>query len=194
MCDDTLRVLLEGALADGRMNGRLPAPGFLDVIEACGLFDLRPRELDLAALFDLADPERRVREAPARTLGRWINDAVALDRLAPLAQSWFEDSGKTRAIIASGMASGRTARGIETALRKYLETRRAQMSRRFLHTAVMLRGDGDRQCDRQREWQREWQSLTASAFGLMNARALKRIPLMEDVICMTIAADTAKLR
>ena len=60
VCADTLRVLLEGALADGRTNGRLPAPGFLDVIEACGLFDLRPRELDVAALFDLADPERRV--------------------------------------------------------------------------------------------------------------------------------------
>ena len=47
---NTLRVLLEGALADGLEHGHLPAPGFLDVIEACNLFDLRPQELDLSAL------------------------------------------------------------------------------------------------------------------------------------------------
>jgi len=62
---DTLRVLLEGALADGLENGQLPAPGFLDVIEACDLFDLRPQELGLQALLDLADPDRKVQGASA---------------------------------------------------------------------------------------------------------------------------------
>ena len=38
----TLRVLLEGALADGLANEYLPAQGFLDVVESCNLFNLRP--------------------------------------------------------------------------------------------------------------------------------------------------------
>jgi hypothetical protein len=177
---DTLRVLLEGALADGLENGCLPAPGFLDVVETCELFDLRPQELDLGALLRLADPDRKIQDASAQALGRWINDDIALDRLAPLADSWFEDTEETRKII----DTGRTERSIETKLWKFLETRRDVWARRFLQTAVMLR-DGERP--------REWKTLTASAHGLMNGRSLKRIPLMEDIMYMTLEADDAKL-
>ncbi len=177
---DTLRVLLEGALADGLEHGHVPAPGFLDVIEACNLFHLRPQELGLQALLDQADPNRKIQDASAQALGRWINDDMALDFLEHLTDSWFEDSEETRAIV----ASGRTARGIETKLWKFLEARRDIWARRFLQTAVMLR-DGDRL--------REWKTLTASAHGLINGRSLKRIPLMEDIVHRTIEADDAKM-
>ncbi len=150
---DTLRVLLEGALADGLANECLPAPGFLDVVESCNLFDLRPQELGLQALLDLADPNRKIQDASAQALGRWINDDMALDFLEPLTDSWFEDSQETREIV----ATGKTARSIETKLWKFLETRRDIWARRFLQTAVMLR-DGDRL--------REWKTLTASAYVL----------------------------
>lgn len=177
---DTLRVLLEGALADGLEHGHLPAPGFLDVIEACNLFDLRPQELGLQALLDLADPDQKIQNATAQALGRWINDDTALDCLEPLIDSWFEDTEETREIV----ATARTARSIETKLWKFLETRRDIWARRLLQTAVMLR-DGDRL--------REWRILTASAYGLMNGRALRRIPLMEDIMYTTIEADDAKM-
>lgn len=176
---DTLRALLEGALADGLENGCLPTPGFLDVIEACNLFDLRPQELGLQALLDLADPERKIQDASAQALGRWINDDAALGRMEPLTDSWFEDTEDTREIV----ATGHTARSIETKLWKFLETRRDVWARRFLQTAVMLR-DGDRL--------RECKTLTASAHGLMNGRVLKRIPLMEDIMYTTIEAAHAK--
>jgi len=174
---DTLRVLLEGALADGLANGHLPDPGFLDVIEACNLFDLRPQELDLPALLHLADPERKIRDASPQALGRWINADVAPEDLT---DSWFENTGETRKII----ATGRTSRGIETRLWKFLETRRDVWARRFLQTAVILR-DGDQL--------REWKTLTASAQGLMNGRALKRIPLMEDIMYATIEAYDSRM-
>ena len=176
----TLRVLLEGALADGVANECLPASGFLDVIEVCNFFDLRPQELGLQSLLNLADPDRKIQDASAQALGRWINDDIALERLEPLTDSWFEDTEETRESI----ASGRTVRSIETRLWKFFETRRDVWARRFLQTAVMLR-DGDRI--------REWKTLTASANGLMSGRALKRIPLMEDIMYMTIEADDAKL-
>ena len=177
---DTLRVLLEGALADGLGHDHLPAPGFLDVIEACNLFDLRPQELDLSALLNLADPDRKIQDASAQALGRWINDDIALDYLEPLTDSWFEDTEDTREIV----ETARTARSIETKLWKFLDTRRDIWARRFLQTAVMLR-DGDRP--------REWKTLTASAHGLQNGRALKRIPLMEDIMYTTIEAADAKM-
>ncbi len=177
---DTLRVLLEGALADGLENGCLPAPGFLDVVEACNLCDLRPQGLDLPALLDLADPDRKIQDASAQALGRWVNDDLALDLLEPLMDSWFEDTEETREII----ATARTPRSIETKLWKSLEARRYIWARRFLQTAVMLR-DGDRL--------REWKTLTASAYGLMKGRALKRIALMEEVMYTTIEASDAKM-
>ena len=173
--DHTLCVLLEGALADGLEHGHLPAPGFLDVIEACNLFDLRPQELGLQALLDLADPNRKIQDASAQALGRWINDDNALDHLEPLTDSWFEDTKETREIV----ATGRTARSIETKTWKFLETRRDIWARRFLQTAVMLR-DGDQL--------REWKTLTASAHGLMSGRSLKRIPLIEDIMYTTLSA------
>ena len=175
-----LRVLLEGALADGLGHDHLPAPGFLDVIEACNLFDLRPQKLDLSALLNLADPDRKIQDASAQALGRWINDDIALDYLEPLTVSWFEDTEDTREIV----ETARTARSIETKLWKFLDTRRDIWARRFLQTAVMLR-DGDRP--------REWKTLTASAHGLLNGRALKRIPLMEDIMYTTIEAADAKM-
>ena len=170
---DTMRVLLEAALADGLENGCLPAPGFLDVIEACNLFDLRPQRLDLPALRTVVDPERKIQDASAQALGRWIYDDVALDLLDPLTDSWFEDTAKTREIV----ARGRTTHSIETQIWKFLETRRDIWARCFLQTALMLR-DGERF--------REWKTLTASAHGLMEGRALKRIPLMEDIMDLTI--------
>ena len=175
---DTLRVLLEGALADGLENGCLPPPEFLDVIEICGLFELRPQELGLPALIDVVDPEQKVRSATEKSLERWINDDEALSRLEHHTRSWFEDTEVTRKIV----AIGRTEGGIEGKLWKFLETRRDIWARRFLQTAVMLK-------DKKRK--REWKTLIASAHGLMEGRALESIPLMEDIMYTTIEAAYA---
>ena len=170
---DTLRVLLEGALADGVDNHCLPAAGFLDVIDACGFLDLRPQELSLEALLGFSDPKRKIQDASPQGLGRWINDDVTLDHLEHLTDSWFEDTEETREIV----ATGRTARSMETKVWNFLEGRRDLWARRFLQTGVMLR-DAERM--------QEWKTLTASAYGLMNGRSLRKIPLMEDIMYATI--------
>jgi hypothetical protein len=176
----TLKLLLEGALADGIVTGCLPAPGILDVLETCKLMDMRPQMLKLQKLMEYVDPERIILDASPQALGRWINSNIALDFLEPLTESWFEDTEETR----NAVATGRTAKSIETKIWKYLDERRDIWARRFLQTAAMLR-DADRP--------REWQTLTASAFSLMNGRSLKRIPLMEDIMCTTIEAADAQM-
>ena len=177
---DTLCLLLEGALADGVNNRCLPAPGFLDIVEACGQYNLHPQELSLESLLDFSDSERKILDASPQALGRWINDDVALSRLRSLTGSWFEDTEETRKIIMSRGA----ARTKETKIWNYLESRRDLWARRFLQTAVMLR-DAERL--------RDWTTLTASAHGLMNERPLKRIPLMEGIAYTTIEAGNSQM-
>lgn len=169
----TLQSLLEGALHDGLDHDCLPAPGILDIIEACHLSALRPQQVNLDTLFDLADPERMIRDGSPQGLGRWINDSVALDCMSHLTESWFEDNREIREI----MASGRTRHGTEAAIWNFLESRREPWARRFLQAATLLRDD---------QRTREWKTLTASAHGLVSGRALKRIPLMKDIMQITI--------
>lgn len=171
----TLEVLLEAAIADGVENDCPPAPGILDIMETCDLYGLRPQVLSLQKLLEFVDPERKIQDASPQALGRWINNDMVLDFLEPLTDSWFEDSQETRKVI----ATARTPRSTETGIWNYLETRRTVWAKRFLQTAAMLK-DADRP--------REWQTLTASAYGLMNNRPLKRIPLMKDIVELTIEA------
>jgi len=173
----TLEILLEAAIADGIENNCLPAPGILDIMETCDLYNLRPQALTLQDLLEFVDPEHKIQDASPQALGRWINNDIALDFLEPFTDSWFEDNQETRKII----STARTPRSAKTGIWKYLETRRTLWAKRFLQTAAMLK-DADRP--------REWQTLTASAYGLMTNRPLKRIPLMEDIVEITIdAAD-----
>ncbi len=176
----TLGLLLEGALADGITNGCLPAPGILDVLETCDLLDIRPQMLGLQELLEYVDPEHKVQKASAQTLGRWINSDIALDLLEPLTDSWFEDTEETR----NAIATSRMGYSIETKIWKYLEGRRDIWARRFLQTAAVLH-DAERL--------REWQTLTASAYGLMTGRPLKRIPLMKGIAYLTIEAGDAQM-
>ena len=171
----TLQILLEAALADGVENGKIPAPGILDVLEICNLLNLRPQITEISKLLDFVDPGKMIKNATPQALGRWINDELALDLLHPLTDSWFEDTEETRKIV----ATGRTPRSIETKIWKFLERRRDLWARRFLQTAMMLR-DAERL--------NEWETLTASAYGLMSGRSLKRIPLMDGIAYTTIKA------
>ena len=91
----TLKLLLEGALADGIANACLPAPGILAVLETCDLMDIRPQILGLQDLLEYVDPEHKIQKASPQTLGRWINSDTALDFLEPLTDSWFEDTEET---------------------------------------------------------------------------------------------------
>lgn len=171
----TLRILLEAAIADGVENNCPPAPGILDIMETCDLYNLRPQALSLQDLLEFVDPEHKIQDASPQALGRWINNDIALDFLEPFTDSWFEDSQETRKVLSTAS----NMRAAKTGIWKYLETRRAIWAKRFLQTAAMLK-DADRP--------REWQTLTASAYGLMNNRPLRRIPLMEDIMEITIDA------
>ncbi len=178
--ENTLRVLLEGALADGVESQSLPAPGFLEIIEECNMFDLRPQELELEVLLELVDSQHMVRNASLETRDKWCNDDFTWVRMKNITASWFEDTKETREIIAAGEPISIA----EAKVWKFLENRRDIWARRFLQTAVMLRDS---------KKHREWKILTASAHDLIKGRPLKDIPLMDDIVDITFLAGHFKV-
>jgi hypothetical protein len=176
----TAELFLEAALADGIENGCMPAPGFVDVMEICDLHGLRPQKKSLQDLLEFIDPEREIQCATPMKFNRILNNETALDALIPLTDSWFEDTAETRDIV----HNSRLARNIETKIWKYLERRREIWARRFLQTAIMLKGA---------KMEREARTLTASAFALMDDRPLRKVPLMEDIVFTTLEAGDAPI-
>ncbi len=177
---ETLQILLQGALADGIDNGKIPAPGILDVLEVSGLQDLRPQTAETSKLLDFIDLEKTIQNATPQVLEQLINDDRALCLLEPLTDSWFEDTEETREVV----AKGRTARSVETKIWEFLESRRDLWARKFLQTAMTLR---------ESKRFNECETLTASAYGLMNGRSLKRIPLMTTIAHTTIDAARVQM-
>ncbi|MFB9981414.1 hypothetical protein ACFSQQ_41295 [Mesorhizobium kowhaii] len=176
----TAELLLEAALADGIENEHMPAPGFIDVMEACNLNNLRPQERDLQALLDHVDPQGEIPNATTAKLDRMLNNETALDALVPLIDSWFEDTGETRDII----RRSRSARTAETRIWAFLEGRRDIWARRFLQTAIILKSA---------KKENQSKTLAAAAFALIQKHPLQDIPLMEDIVMTTLEAGGAPL-
>lgn len=173
-------LLLEAALADGMENGHPPAPGFIDVMEACSLSQLRPQERDLQALLEHADPQKEIQNATAAQLDRMLRNEPALDALVPFTDSWFEDTGETRSII----QGSRSVRTVEKRIWAFLEGRRDIWARRFLQTAIILKSA---------KKERMSKALTAAAFALMHKHPLQDIPLMENIVMTTLYAGDGSL-
>jgi len=171
----TAELLLEAALADGMENGRPPAPGFIDVMEACSLSQLRPQERDLQALLEHVDPQKEIQNATVAELNRMLRNASALDALVPFTDSWFEDTAETRGII----QGSRSARTVEKRIWAFLEGRRDIWARRFLQTAIILKSA---------KKERMSKALAAAAFAVMHKHPLQDIPLVEEIVMTTLDA------
>lgn len=176
----TAELLLEAALADGIEHGHPPAPGFIDVMEACSLSQLRPQERDLQALLDHFDPQKEIQNATSAQLDRMLRNETAHDALSPFTDSWFEDTKETRAII----QGSRSARTVEKRIRAFLEGRRDIWARRFLQTAIILKSAKKEQMSK---------TLAAAAYALMHKHPLQDIPLVEDIVMTTLDAGGGPL-
>ncbi len=171
----TAELLLEAALADGMENGPPPAPGFIDVMEACCLSQLRPQERGLQALLEHVDLQKEIQNATAVELDRMLRNTPALDALIPFTDSWFEDTGETRGIL----QGSRSVRTVEKRIWAFLEGRRDIWARRFLQTAIILKSA---------KKERMSKTLAAAAFAVMNKHPLQDIPLMEGIVMTTLDA------
>lgn len=172
------------ALADGLARGLgeglalnlLCAPGLVEWAELLGSDALTPAAGDAKAILmaigvtDALPPSSRA--ALVKASADWMDRFDQSD-------AWFEDTADLRAAI----ARARTEKGQEAAVWKHLETRREWWARLFAVSAATLKAAGEREF---------WASFAAVAQGLLDGSSLKRIPVMADIVNMTLEAFDAR--
>jgi hypothetical protein len=172
--------LVRLALGEGIALGAPPPPGLIDVAEIWGQVDLTPAGADAAAVLDMVDPEGEIAALSPQAAGRLINRAVDEAASVGMTETWFEDNETVRALA----LDVRSPRQFETALWRYLDTRRAWWARHWAVVALLLcaakspRGD--------------WRVFAATAQAMLAGRAVKKTPLMQAVFTGTVIAMGAR--
>lgn len=171
---DYVRRALSIALADGLARGLPPVPGLIEVVRLCGFAGLRPEvrsTLDLIA--DLAST-RAVQALPPRRHGDLITASEEWWDRHETIESWFEDSDAAHVVL----DKARSAKSAESALWKWLETRRDWWARILARAADVLETANHPDAT----------GFAACAMALLEGRDLKKIPVMLDVHEQTIEA------
>jgi len=161
-------------LADGLAAGLPPAPGLIDVAELCGLSGLRPEPVTTEALIAALPGAERIAGLSAQARGKLINASEDWWDRHEVVQSWFEESDHAH----EALEGKRSPRTLETALWRWLETRRDFWARLVARGADVLVAADHPDAD----------SFTATAMALLGGRDLKKIPVMADVHDQTIEA------
>jgi hypothetical protein len=160
---------LARGLGEGLALGLLPAPGMLDMAEIWGPEALTPQPFAaadiLATLGPLPGP---LSEAPLIQ-----RSSIWLDRF-PHLHSWFEDTGPLR----DALSRARSDKGLEAAVWKHLATRRDHWAQVIAASAAVLKAAEDP----------HWPAFAAVARAVSGDHALKRIPVMHDIVGITLAA------
>lgn len=171
---DYVRRALSIALADGLVQGRPPVPGLIEVARICGLADLRPEVRATPELIAGLVSTPAVQALCPREQGALILASEGWWDRHEIVESWFEESDEAHAIL----DKARTARSGETALWKWLETRRDWWARILARAADVL----------ETALEPDAASFAACATGLLDGRDLKKIPVMLDIHEQTIEA------
>jgi yecA family protein len=171
---DYVRRALSIAMADGLAFGQPPLPGLIEVVRLCGFPGLRPEAkstqdliaglVSVPVVKALAPQQHRALIAASEEW--WDRHEVI--------ESWFEDSDEAHAIL----DKARSAKSAETALWKWLESRRDWWARILARAADVLEAALDPDAA----------GFAACAMALLDGRDLKKIPVMLDVHEQTIEA------
>jgi hypothetical protein len=167
-----LAAILARGLGEGLALGRPPAPGMVDMAEVWGAEALSPKPFGTADVLAALGPT----PGPADDSALIAASATWADRFSHL-DSWFEDTGPLR----EALARARTDAGREAAVWKHLATRREVWARTIAASAAVLQAGQDP----------IWPSFAAVARALIGDRPLKRIPILHDIVAMTLEAWAA---
>lgn len=173
---------LSRALGDGAAHNAPIAPGAIDAVEVWGE-DLIPVASDALTILSAIGADAALAEFPATTREALFLESGDWTEKFALFDTWFEDTTEVRDICARSRS--RSERGREAALWTYLETRRDWWARQIAVGAATLKAQlgGDPHL---------WLSLAATAQALMAGRALKKTPIMTQIVRMTMEADWSR--
>jgi hypothetical protein len=171
---DYIRRALSVALADGLAQGRPPVPGLIEVARMSGLSGLRPEPKSTPDLIAELLSMHAVHALSPRELDGLILASEGWWDRHEIVESWFEESDEVHGLL----AKARTARSAETALWKWLDTRRDWWARILARSADVL----------ETALEPDAASFAACAMALLEGRDLKKTPVMLDVHEQTIEA------
>lgn len=171
---DYVRRALSIALADGLAQGQPPVPGLIEVVRLCGIAGLRPEVKATSDLIADLVSTPAVKELPPQQHGALIAASEEWWDRHETIESWFEDSDAAHAVL----DKARSAKFAETALWKWLETRRDWWARILARSADVL----------ETALHPDAAGFAACAMALLDGRDLKKIPVMLDVHEQTIEA------
>lgn len=160
---------LARGLGEGLALGLLPAPGMVDMAEIWGPEALTPQPFAAADVLATLGPL----PGPLSEAALIQSSSIWLDRF-PHIQSWFEDTGPLR----EALSRARTDKGLEAAVWKHLATRRSHWAQVIAASAAILKAAEDP----------HWPAFAAVAGAVSGDHALKRIPVMHDIVGITLAA------
>ena len=171
----TALALLAAALEENLEIGQRPPAGLLDVAVTTGLADLRPAPTSGRDWLGVIDPDERLTGLTPQKRGRLINRSADWVEAFPMLASWFEDSTAVSAVLKQGDTPEQNERG----LRQHLATRRDWWAELCLRGALAV-GDADRDALAD--------SMAVTGLALLEGRELKRIPLIESIVAVSITA------
>lgn len=178
---DVLAEMLSRSLGEGLSLDLMPAPGMLDLAELLGADALAPVAEDTAAILKSINAPEALADLPATRRTALIKASADWIGRFDQADSWFEDTGDLRAAI----GRARTDSGRETAVWKHLAARRDWWAQHFAVSATVLKSASGVD-------PALWLSFAAVAQALVDGRSLKRIPIMIDIMTMTLDAAAAR--
>lgn len=171
---DFVRRAVSIALADGLAHGLPPVPGLIEVVRLCGFAGLRPEVKSTPDVIADLTSTRAVQALPPRQHGDLITASEEWWDRHETIESWFEDSDAAHSVL----DKARSAKSAETALWKWLETRRDWWARILARSADIL----------ETAHHPDAAGFAACAMALLDGRDLKKIPVMLDVHEQTIEA------
>jgi hypothetical protein len=160
---------LARGLGEGLALGRPPAPGMVDMAEIWGPEALAPQPFAAAGILAALGPL----PGPLSEAALIQSSSVWLDRF-PHLHSWFEDTGPLR----EALSRARSEKGLEAVVWKHLATRREHWAWIMATSAAVLQGANDP----------HWPAFAAVARALTGDHPLKRIPVLHDIVGITLAA------
>lgn len=160
---------LARGLGEGLALGLMPAPGMVDMAEIWGPEALTPQPFAAADIVATLGPL----PGPVGEAALIRSSSIWLDRF-PHLHSWFEDTGPLR----EALSRARTEKGHEAAVWKHLAARRDHWARIIAASAAVLQAANDP----------HWPAFAAVARALNGDHPLKRIPILHDIVGITLAA------
>ncbi|MFU8866091.1 MAG: YecA family protein [Rhodobacterales bacterium] len=169
------------ALGDGLTHGAVTTPGFLDVAAMFCIGDVTPQTGGHGALLAAVDPEGKLAALSDTRRSRLIGKSRDWFSEHDISSSWFVSDDT----LMAALEEASTAASARKIVASYLGERRDRWAKCFARSALILRNDQNAPPD-------AWMSFAAVAQALEAGRDIKKIPVFEDILGLTLEVAAAR--